>query len=38
MLRLRGEGGELRGGEEGVAEERMVEKLSPLKDSVLDDE
>lgn len=38
MLHLRGEGGELRGGGEGVAEERMVEKLSLLKDSVLEDE
>jgi hypothetical protein len=38
MLHLRGEGGELGGGEEGVAKERMVEKFSPPKDSVLDDE
>ena len=37
MQHLRGEGGELRGGEEGVVEERMVEKLFPPKDSVLDD-
>ena len=36
MQHLRGESGELRGGEEGVIEERMVEKLSPPKDSVLD--
>jgi hypothetical protein len=37
MLHVRGEGGELRGGEEGVAEERIIGKLSPPKDSVLDD-
>jgi hypothetical protein len=38
VLHLRGEGGELRGGEEGIAEERIVGKLSPPKDSVLDNE
>jgi hypothetical protein len=36
MQHLRGESGELRGDEEGVIEERMVEKLSPPKDSVRD--
>ena len=36
MLYVRSEGGELRGDEEGITEERMIEKLSPPKDSVLD--
>ena len=38
MFHLRGEGGELRGGEEGIGEEGMVGKLFPPKDSVLDNE
>ena len=36
MLHVRGEGGELRGREEGFIKERVVGKFSPPKDSVLD--